>query len=141
MTTQDLGRPPAVDAPEPTEERDALDALFATSPAPVVRTSAAAVTGFALGLVSLLLAPLGSFVGLACLGAAVGLVVSIVGLARASRRAVSGGLLASLGIVLALATGALVGLRYVGIDTTISADVAATLLDWLRSPSSLVPAP
>lgn len=135
MTTQDVGRTREL------EDGDALDALFETSPAPAVRTSAAAVTGFGLGLVSLVATPFGSLVGLACLAAGLGLVVSIVGLARASRRAVSGSLLASLGLVLALATGALVGLRYAGIDTTVSADVAATLRDWVQSLSDLVPAP
>ena len=43
--------------------------------------------------------------------------------------------------MLALATGALVGLRYAGIDTTVSAEVAATLRDWVQSLSDLVPAP
>lgn len=137
MTTQDLDR-----AGDPRlEDDDALGALFASSPAVPVRTSAAAVAGFVVGGVALLSSPFGSLVGLAAATAGVALVVSIIGLARASRPVVAGSVLASLGLVLALATAGVVGVRYAGIDTTVSADVAQAIVDAVRSLSDLVPRP
>lgn len=123
------------------DREDDLDALFESSPAPVVRVSAAAVTGFGLGLVALVTGPFGDLVGLACLCAVVGLVVSVLGLARASRRDVAGSLLATLGLLAALATGALVGLRYLGIDTTVGPGFADAVQAGLRSLNGLVPTP
>ena len=65
--------------------------------------------------------------------AAVALVSSVVGMARASRPDVAGGLLASVGMVLALATLALVGLRYIGLDTAFGDGLAPTLATgWTR---------
>ena len=137
MTTQDLGRP----RDHRLEDDDALGVLFASSPSLPVHTSAAAVGGFVVGGVALLSSPFGSLVGLAALAAAVALVVSIVGLARASRPVVAGSVLASLGLVLALATAALIGVRYAGIDTTVSADAAQAMVEAIRSLSDLVPRP
>ncbi len=137
MTTQDLGRP----RDQRLADDDALGALFTSSPALPVKTSAAAVTGFALGGVALLSSPFAPLVGLAALAAVVALLVSIVGLARASRPVVAGGVLASLGLVLALATAGLIGVRYAGMDTTVSGEVAQALVDAIRSLSDLVPRP
>ena len=134
MTTQDLGRP----RDQRLADDDALGALFTSSPALPVKTSAAAVTGFALGGVALLSSPFAPLVGLAALAAVVALLVSIVGLARP---VVAGGVLASLGLVLALATAGLIGVRYAGMDTTVSGEVAQALVDAIRSLSDLVPRP
>jgi hypothetical protein len=76
-----------------------------------------------------------------CVGlSALGLVSSIVGLARASRPDVAGSMLASLGLVLSLATMALVALRYAGIDTAVGDSLVPTIADWLRSLNTLLPA-
>src|SRR4051812_7542193 len=128
-------------AADPVPHDDALGALFESSPARVVRTSAAAVVAFLCGLVAVLAVPF-SLTAAVCVGlSAVAVVASIVGLARASKRGVSGGLLASIGLVLSLATLTLVGLRYLGIDTAIGDPAVPTLAAWLAALNTLLPTP
>ncbi len=133
MTTQDLGHERALD------QDAALGALFASSPARPTRTSAAAQTAFLSGLLALLSAPFSLTMALAAGLAAVALVTSILGMARASRPGVAGGLLAAIGLVLSLVTLALVGLRYLGIDTAVGDGTVPTLTDWLRTLNDLMP--
>ena len=143
MTQQDLGQAlgqaPVLGTTRGTaaddDESGELGRLFASSPARPVQTSAAAATAFVLGLLGALAVPFSLTAALSVGLGGVALVVSIVGLARASRPAVAGGLLASLGLVLALATLALVGLRYAGLDTAFGDGAVPTLhdgLDWLN---------
>jgi hypothetical protein len=130
MTTQELG-----------QDEDALGALFDSSPARDVHTSAAAGTAFLAGLVAALAAPFSLMLAV-CLGIAVlALVTSVVGLARSSRPAVAGGLLASVGLVLGLLALTLVGLRYLGIETAFGDALVPTLTEWLTTLNGLVPAP
>lgn len=131
MTTQDLGRD--------LEQPPALGALFASSPSLPVHTSAAAEVAFVAGLLALLTVPFSLTMALSCGLAVVALVTSIIGLARASRPIVAGGLLASLGQVFALATAGLVALRYAGIDTAIGDGAVPTLADWLGTLNDLMP--
>jgi hypothetical protein len=119
----------------------ALGVLFASSPSLPVHTSAAAEIAFVAGLLSILTVPFSLTMALSCGLAVLALVASIVGLARASRPIVAGGLLASLGLVLALATAGLVALRYVGIDTAVGDGSVSTLVDWLTSLNGLLPKP
>jgi hypothetical protein len=139
MTQQDLGQPLGQSSLLATgaddEDSDALGRLFASSPARSVQTSSAAAIGFVLGLLGALAAPFSLTMALSSGLAAVALVASIIGMARASRPAVAGGLLASVGLVLALATLALVALRYLGLDTAFGDGAVPTLhdgLDWLN---------
>ena len=142
MTTHHLAPGvPSSPAAEPVPDEDALGALFESSPAGVVHTSAAAEIAFLCGLVTMLAVPF-SLMAAVCVGlSAVGLVTSIVGLARASKPAVAGGLLASIGLVLSLGTLTLVGLRYLGIDTAVGDAAVPTLADWLAALNSLLPSP
>ena len=142
MTTQDLGRGAVPNRPVGSGPDDgSLATLFDRSPAQPVHTSAAAEIGFLTGLFGVLAVPF-SLMAALCLGlSAVGLVCSIVGLARASRPRVSGGLLASLGLVLCVLTAALVGLRYLGIDTAVGDAAVPTLADWLAALNTLLPTP
>lgn len=120
-------------------EDDPLGDLFDRSPALPAHTSAAAEVAFLAGLLGVLAVPF-SLMTAACVGlAAVALVSSVVGLARASRPLVAGSLLASIGLVLSLATFALVGLRYLGIETMVGDSAVPTLADWLRSLNDLLP--
>lgn len=136
MTTQDLGR----DLGRGTGPADGrLGDLFDRSPALPVHTSVAAVVAFLAGLVAVLAVPFSLMTSLCLALAAVALVSSVIGLARASRPLVAGTLLASIGLVLSLATFALVGLRYLGIDTTVGDSAVPTLTDWLRSLNDLLP--
>ncbi len=137
MTTQDLGLGTAHEE----ESSGALGRLFDSSPARSVQTSVAAVIAFVLGLFAVLAVPFSLMMTL-CLGmACVALVSSIVGMARATRPGIAGGVLASAGMVLALATLALVGLRYIGLDTAFGDGLAPTLTDWLDALNALLPAP
>lgn len=144
MTTQDLGQAPGHgvvrrSTADEEPEQDALGALFESSPALPAHTSAAAEIAFVAGLFAVLAVPFSLMTAL-CLGvAAVGLVTSVVGMARSSRPTVAGGLLASVGLVLSLATLALVGLRYAGIDTTFGDGALPTFADWLTALNNLVP--
>ena len=106
-----------------------------------MQTSAAAETGFVLGLLGVLAVPFSLTMALSGALAAVALVASIVGMARASRPDVAGGLLASVGLVLALATLALIGLRYLGLDTAFGDALVPTLADWLDALNVLLPGP
>ena len=138
MTTQDLGRPLAQDL---AEDRGQLDGLFEASPASSTRTSAAAVLAFVAGTVAVLLSPFSVQLGAAVVLAATALVASVVGLARASRPGTSGTVLASLGMVAALGTAAVVGLRYVGVDTAVADGLGAGLRDAAAALTALFPQP
>jgi hypothetical protein len=142
MTTQDLGRelgPGAQRRETALDDDAALGVLFARSPALPVHTSAAAEVGFLAGLLALLTVPFTLMLALSCGLAVVALLSSILGLARASRPVVAGSLLASLGLVLSLATAGLVALRYIGIDTAFGDGAVPTLADWLRTLNDLLP--
>src|SRR3954452_13276228 len=104
MTHQDLGPAPVRDDATGDGPSGALGTLFDSSPARSAQTSAAAEIAFVLGLLGLLTVPFSLTMALSTGLAGVALVTSIVGMARASRPTVAGGLLASLGMVLALAT-------------------------------------
>ena len=142
MTTQDLALDIAPDD-DPSGARDsgALGTLFDSSPARSVQTSVAALAAFVLALLALLAMPFAVAMTLSAAMAAVALVSSVVGMAMASRPAVAGGLLASVGMVLALVTLSLIGLRYVGLDTAFGDGIAPTLVDWLDALNTLLPAP
>jgi hypothetical protein len=133
MTQQDLG--------QDILSSGELGTLFDRSPARAVQTSGAAVTAFVLALAAILAVPFSLWMTFSAGLAAVALVASIIGLARASRPDVAGGLLASLGLVLALGTLALVGLRYLGIDTAFGDGSEATIRDGLDWLNGLLPKP
>lgn len=141
MTTQDLGQPQPFGASATEDSPGALGTLFETSPAYDVQTSAAAETAFVLGLLAALTVPFSLTMALSVAMAGVALVSSIVGLARASKPRFTGGVLSSLGLVLALLSLALVGLRYLGLETTFGDDFVPTLRDWLVSLNGLLPTP
>ena len=80
----------------------ALGSLFVSSPARRVHTSAASETAFVTGLLAIATVPFSATLGLAAILAVGALLTSILGLARSSRPAVAGSLLAAVGLVLAL---------------------------------------
>jgi hypothetical protein len=141
MTQQDLGQRQADHEATDPLAAGALGTLFDSSPAPFVQTSGAAVTAFVLGLFAAMAAPFSLSMSLSTGLATIAVVASIVGLARASRPTVSGGLLASVGLVLALAALALVGLRYLGLDTAFGDGSVTTIRDGLDWLNGLLPTP
>jgi hypothetical protein len=141
MTTQDLGQAQPFGMGPTDDSSDALGRLFEASPAYDVQTSAAAETGFVLGLLAAVTVPFSLTMALSVVLGGVALVSSIVGLARASKPRFTGGVLASLGLVLALLSLALVGLRYLGLDTAVGDDFVPTMRDWMTSLNGLLPTP
>ncbi|MET0997311.1 MAG: hypothetical protein ABWX73_01235 [Marmoricola sp.] len=125
MTTQEIGHD--------------LGELFERSPASLVHTSAAALIAFGTGLVALLGAPFPLMLAVSLGLSVLALVSSVIGLAQSSRPEVAGSLLASIGLVLSLATFSLIGLRYLGIDTTLGDWFVPALVDWLTALNDLVP--
>ena len=118
---------------------DELGELFEASPDLGVHASAAAVVGLASGVVATVTAWFSLTEGLSVAVAVLGLLTSVVGLARASRRAVAGTAMASAGIVLSLVAGAAYGLRYLGFDTALGDDLLPTLHDALVALRDLLP--
>ena len=107
-----------------------------------MQTSVAAVIAFVLGLLAVLAVPFSLMLAL-CLGLAAvapGQPRSSGWPGPAGRRRRRAARLAS-ALVLALATLALVGLRYIGIDTAFGDPVLPTLADWLAALNTLLPAP
>jgi len=142
MTTQDLGHGLGHGTAEPApSEEDRLGELFESSPASLVHTSAAAEIAFVAGLFAVLTVPFSLTMALSLGLSALALVTSVVGMARSSRPTVAGGLLASVGLVLSLATLSLIGLRYLGLDTAIGDSSVPTLVDWMAALNDLIPAP
>lgn len=92
-------------------------------------------------MVAVVASPFSLLLGAVLVLAAVGLVTAVVGLARASRPGVSGTTMAALGMVLALGAGAVVGLRYLGVDTSVGDGVVPELRDALAALTALFPAP
>jgi hypothetical protein len=141
MTTQDLGPGRGLGTVPADDSSGALGVLFDSSPARPVQTSIAAVIAFVLALLAVLAVPFSLTMGLSLGMAGVALVSSIIGMALASKPDVAGGLLASIAMVLALATLAAIGLRYIGVDTTFGDGLTPTLTDWLTSLNALLPTP
>lgn len=118
-----------------------LPELFDSSPDVPVHTSAAAETGFLLGLAALLAAPFAVMHGLVLGVGAVAAFLALVGLGATSRPNVSGRALAPFGLLFALAALVLVGLRYLGVDTTFGDPFVPTIGGWLEDLNSLFPRP
>lgn len=104
-------------------------------------TSAAAELGFLLGLFAIGAAPFAVMHVVALGLAALGAILAVVGVMATSRPNVSGRMLAPLGLVLALAAAALVGMRYLGVDTAFGDRMMPTITDWLENLNSRFPKP
>jgi hypothetical protein len=130
MTTQDLGR----------ADGD-LGVLFDRSPEDRAHTAPAAEVSFVLGLVALAIAPFTLTFGLCVMLAGLCVVTSVVGLAQASRPAAAGSTLAAMGLVLSLGALALVGLRYLDVDTAFGDSLVPHIHSMLQSLNDLVPSP
>lgn len=109
-----------------------LGALFDASSARDVHTSGWALTAFLAGLGAVLSAPFSLTSALAlCLGL-LGAVLALVGVAVTSRPDVAGGALAPLALCLSLIALAIVGLRYLGVDSAYGDALLPTLTDLME---------
>lgn len=120
-------------------ERDAITELFEASPQVPARTTVPATLGLVCAVTSALSTLWTDGLGLAVLLGGVALVLSVVGLAKASRPGVAGGASSAAALVLALVTATLVGLRYAGVDVTVADGL--TLRPVLDALNALLPQP
>jgi hypothetical protein len=122
-------------------EDGGLSELFEASPDREVHTSAAAETAFVIGLVALLSAPFSMMHAVTFATSVAGLVCGVAGLATTSRPNVAGRALAPAGLLMAFAALALVGLRYLGVDTAFGDGLVPTLREGLEWFNSWLPLP
>lgn len=107
-----------------------------------MHTSAAAETGFLLGLFALFAAPFSVMHGLALGAAALGAVVAFVGVVRTSNHPdIAGRAIAPLGVAFSLVALMMLGLRYIGVDTAFGDGLVPTLAEWLAWLNEQVPNP
>lgn len=119
----------------------AIEALFESSPEPGVHTSAAAELGFLLGLVALAAAPFSMTHGLTLGLASAAAVLGFIGVVSTSNPYVAGRALAPAGLAFGVMALVMVGLRYLGLDTTFGDDLLPVIGDWLDSLNARVPTP
>lgn len=122
-------------------EDGGIQALFESSPAVGVHTSAAAETAFLLGLIALCAAPFSVTHGVSLTAGVLGIFFAVVGVATSSRPYVAGGVLAGVGVLLACTALILVGLRYVGLETAFGDELVPTMREWLDELNALLPRP
>lgn len=111
---------------------DGLEGLFEASPDRGIHTSAAAETGFLLGLAALLAAPFSIMHAVALAGGGVAMLCSFFGVVTTSRENVAGKALVPLGLVCGFAAVVLVGVRYLGLDTAYGDGLLPALGDALE---------
>lgn len=118
---------------------DSLRALFEASPDPHVHTSAGAEFGLLLGLFALLAAPFSVMQALSLSMAGLAILLALLGVVATSRPNVAGGALAPLGLACSFVALAVVGLRYLGLDTAFGDDLVPILHEWLTALNSRLP--
>jgi hypothetical protein len=124
--------------PVPPED-SGMRGLFEGTRERPAHTSAAAETGFILGLCALASAPFSITFALSLGAATVGIVLGLVGLATTSRPEVAGKALVPLGLVSCFVALVLVTLQYAGVDTAFGDGLLPTLGDWLGRLNGLLP--
>ncbi|MFC5729957.1 MULTISPECIES: hypothetical protein [Nocardioides] len=108
-----------------------VDALLDSSPEPGVHTSAAAELAFLMGLVAVLSAPFSITSGVSVGTGVAALGLGVVGMVMTSKKYVAGKALVPLSLVLAVVAIAVVGLRFLGVDTAFGDAWVPTITGWL----------
>ena len=118
-----------------------LQALMDSSPAPRARMSVAAEMALVCGLGAMLTATFSILFGVTLALGALAVLSSLVGLISTHRPDVAGSALNVLGLALGLLALALVGLRYLGIDTAVGDPILPWLADQLHHWNAKLPQP
>jgi hypothetical protein len=118
-----------------------LQALFDDSPAPRARTSMVAVSALFCGLGAILTAPFSILLGLAMLLGLVAMFSGMVGLVTTHRPDVAGSALTAFGICLGVLAIALVGVRYLGLDSAFGDAVVPWIAEHLHQWNTRLPQP
>lgn len=108
---------------------------------PQARTSAAAEIALVCGLGSLVAVPFSILFGPAVALGLMAVGAGFVGLITTTRPDVAGSALTGFGLSFGLVALALIGLRYLGLDTAVGDDLVPWLGDWLRDSNSRLPQP
>jgi hypothetical protein len=118
-----------------------LEELLAESPAPRARMSVAAETALVFGLGAVLTATFSILFGVSLVFGAVAVLTGLVGLVSTHRADVAGSALNVFGLFLGLLAIAVIGVRYLGIDTTIGDSLIPWLTDQLHHWNTKLPQP
>lgn len=118
-----------------------LSELFDASPDIHSHTSLAAELGLLFGLAALVTAPFSVMFASSLALSVLGLVVAMVGVVTTSRRDVTGGALAPVGLLCSFITVTLLGLRYLGLDTAVGDRLIPDLKAALEFLNSQLPSP
>ncbi|MGH3369274.1 MAG: hypothetical protein ACRDPR_04680 [Nocardioidaceae bacterium] len=108
---------------------------------PRARTSAAAEIALVCGLVSLLTAPFSILFGVAAVFGILAVLSGLVGIITTNRPDVAGSALTAFGTSFGLIALALIGVRFVGIDTAFGDAALPWLADQLHSWNTRLPQP
>ena len=123
------------------ESGSRLSELFEVSPEVEAHTSAAAELSLLLGLAALLASPFSMMFAVSGGVALLGAFFAMVGLATTSRPGTAGAVLVALGLLFSLGALAVLGLRYLGIDTAVGDDWMPRLLSALEFLNTQLPHP
>jgi hypothetical protein len=118
-----------------------LQALIDGSPAPRAHTSVAAETALVCGLGAVLTAPFSILFGVAVLLGLVAMLSGMVGLVTTHRPDVAGSALTAFGFGFGALAISMVGVRYVGVDSTFGDAVVPWIADQLHHLNTRLPQP
>ncbi len=118
-----------------------LSELFDASPDVHSHTSLAAELGLLLSLGALVTAPFSVMFAVSLGLAVLGFVFAMVGIVTTSRRDVTGGVIAPLGLLCSSIAVALLGVRYLGLDTAFGDRLIPDLQAALEFLNSRLPSP
>ena len=118
-----------------------LQELIDASPAPRARMSVAAETALVCGLGAMLTATFSILLGVTLVLGTVAVLAGLIGLISTHRADVAGSGLNVLGLFLGLIALAVVGLRYLGIDTAVGDPLLPWLTDQLHHWNTKLPQP
>jgi hypothetical protein len=118
-----------------------LQALFDSSPAPRARMSIAAETALVSGLGAMLTATFSILFGVSLALGTVAVLSAFVGLVSTHRPDVAGSALNVFGLILGLLALAVVGARYLGLDTAVGDPLIPWLADQLHYWNAKLPQP
>lgn len=118
-----------------------LEELIEASPAPRAHMSAAAETALVCGLAAVFTATFSILFGVSLVFGAVAVLAGLIGLISTHRADVAGSALNVFGLFLGLLALALIGIRYLGIDTAVGDALVPWLTDQLHHWNTKLPQP
>jgi hypothetical protein len=122
-------------------EEVGLGALMAQSPESRAHMSMAAEAAFLFGLTALLVAPFSELFSITILLTIAAFCCGVAGMITTREPELAGSAMSPLGMFLGLVAAAMVGLRYLGLDTAFGDDLAPAFWEQLQQWNSRLPRP